>query len=263
LFLLDPPPTSYDLHFQVAGIPVRVHPFFWLTAVLLGHLDRHPATLVMWVGVVFISILVHELGHALTMRRFGEMPRIVLYAMGGFATADRQSAYGFQSFRPYEPAHKRREGPWRRVLILAAGPGAGFLLAALTLLGIRLTGGDVRFHASFPTFWSFSLAVGTIQTHRALYELLHMVLTANVLWGLMNLVPVQPLDGGQIAREIFVWRNPWRGLVFSLWLSVAAGIAMVALALKYHDLFLGILFGMLAYGSFTALQRIEGRGRGW
>jgi hypothetical protein len=96
MFLAEPPQTQYDLHFRVAGIPVRVHPLFWLVGVILGLRGADTEApgnagidLLIWVGVLFFSILIHELGHAVTMQRFGQAARIVLYMMGGLATPDK------------------------------------------------------------------------------------------------------------------------------------------------------------------------------
>ena len=60
----SPPPTRYDLRFSIAGIPVSVHPVFWLIALLFGS-SGDPLLIPIWILVVFVSILVHELGHAL------------------------------------------------------------------------------------------------------------------------------------------------------------------------------------------------------
>src|SRR5690606_844441 len=89
------PPSPYDLRFQIAGIPIRVHPLFWLGALVLGmRLDS--ATLILWMIVVFCSVLIHELGHALMMRYFGQSPHVVLYLMGGYASP-RSEFYSFAS----------------------------------------------------------------------------------------------------------------------------------------------------------------------
>ncbi len=73
MFSFEPPRTAYDLHFQIAGIPVRVHPLFWLATLILGsnswsgdgNVDPDAGMkLLIWVGVMFVSILVHELGHS-------------------------------------------------------------------------------------------------------------------------------------------------------------------------------------------------------
>ncbi|MBK6647729.1 MAG: hypothetical protein IPG44_18635 [Anaerolineales bacterium] len=64
-------PTRFDLQFSIAGIPVRVHPLFWVIALLLGSNSGHSLMVVVWIIVVFISILIHELGHAFAFRRYG------------------------------------------------------------------------------------------------------------------------------------------------------------------------------------------------
>ena len=86
----EPPPTQYDLRFTVAGIPVRVHPLFWLIALLLGAAGD-PLLLPAWVLVIFVSILIHELGHALAFRRVGQDSRIVLHMAGGLTIPESVS----------------------------------------------------------------------------------------------------------------------------------------------------------------------------
>lgn len=66
-------------------IPITIYPSFWIMAVviaiLLGQADI--VKTLIWVPVILISILFHELGHALTALLFGRKPRIELVAMGG------------------------------------------------------------------------------------------------------------------------------------------------------------------------------------
>ena len=86
MFLVDPPPSPGDLHFRLFGFPIRITPWFWIGAVLLGiGGDSAPEAVLTWVVVVLISILVHELGHAFAIRYFGESARITLYHLGGLA----------------------------------------------------------------------------------------------------------------------------------------------------------------------------------
>ena len=83
MFLFQqPPPTQYDLRFTVAGIPVRVHPLFWLITLLFGA-TGNLLLLPIWILVIFVSILIHELGHAFAFRRFGQRSHIVLHFSGG------------------------------------------------------------------------------------------------------------------------------------------------------------------------------------
>ena len=79
----QPTPTSrYDLRFSIAGIPVRVHPLFWLIALLLGS-SGDLLQIVIWIFVVFVSIVVHELGHAFALRWYGLRSQILLHFSGG------------------------------------------------------------------------------------------------------------------------------------------------------------------------------------
>ncbi len=241
LLLGEPPATQYDFHFQVAGIPVRVHPFFWLAALILGSRGTS-LEMVIWVVALFISILVHELGHSFMMLRFGISSHIVMYMMGGLAIPDSLGV-GARS-------GNSRQG----ILISFAGPAAGFVLAALIAVAIVASGGSFGVHPEFfPFFWSFQLNEATASSV-PLQRLIEAMLFINILWGMINLVPVYPLDGGQIARHIFTEVDPWQGIVKSLWLSVFSGGALVLFAVTHGSLFMAMLFGMLAFQSYTAIQ---------
>jgi len=246
----EPGPTSFDLNFQVAGIPVRIHPLFWLTALLLGG-SGDGLILLIWVSTLFVSILIHELGHALMMRRFGIRSHIVLYLLGGLAIPD-SAGFGNES---------RRSNPRDWVLILAAGPGAGFLLAALIVLGVVLSGGKFWLvPEDFPFFYDFELASSPDVDMRPWRALVAIMLYVNIFWGLVNLLPVFPLDGGQISRTLFMQSDPWGGMVKSLWLSVIAAGAMVLWGLYLSSFFIAIMFGMMAFQSYMTIQQISGGG---
>lgn len=255
----EPAATAYDLRFGLFGIPIRVHPFFWLVGVFLGA-RGHPSVLIMWVGVLFVSILVHELGHALTMRYFGLRPHVVLYSFGGMAIADSGfSEFGGPSSEFGGPS--ARIGARERILYTLAGPGAGFMLAALVVIGVLTMGGQFLVNwANFPFFWQVTLAAGgqplDRDEYQMAYRLVNLLLYVNILWGLVNLLPVYPLDGGQIARELMSQKDPWRGVVQSLWLSVYTAAAIAAWALiVYGEMFIAVMFGLLAYSSYNTLQR--------
>ncbi len=66
------------------GIPIAIHPFFWLFSALIGWMMS--GTLVgalIWMGIIFFSVLIHEFGHALTATLFKQKARIQFIAMGG------------------------------------------------------------------------------------------------------------------------------------------------------------------------------------
>ena len=62
---------------------------------------------------------------------------------------------------------------------------------------------------------------------------INMFLIFSVLWALLNLLPIYPLDGGQIARVIFLQSNRYNGLRYSLTLSLAVAILMAVVSLLY------------------------------
>ena len=238
----EPLRTDFDLNFKVGPIPVRVHPFFWVIALFLsgGNTD----TFLIWIGVLFISILVHELGHVVMFGRYGIPSHVVLYAFGGLAV----------------PESSRRLTHGQHIAVSFAGPAAGFILAATVLLSIRMSGGDTGFAGQFP-FYEFNLREGaSIHIRRFFSAMLYI----NIFWGLLNLLPIYPLDGGQISRELFVMNQGHKGVERSLWLSLitASVIAIVGYA-ALRSLFMLILFGWMAWDNWMALQRYGvGRGNG-
>lgn len=247
MLLGEPPRTPYDLNFLLFGIPVRVHPLFWLVTLLLGSQQNDVAAVLTWVIAVFFSILVHEFGHALAMRAYRFRPWIVLYGLGGLTGHDQK--YGSDS---------RGAAPLGQVLISAAGPAAGFLLAALLVLGLTLAGlgGSLEFFGPgrlkiIPQVWLPNVRIGA---------LLNDIFFICTLWGVVNLLPVYPLDGGHIAREVLLKLSPRQGIRLSLLLSMIAAGAMAAFGiLQWHDIFVGVFFGYLAYSSYATLAAYSGR----
>jgi len=234
----EPAPTQADIHFQLFGIPVRIHPFFWVVAVLLGIRLKDPVMVLIWVFSVFISILIHELGHALTAKYVGEAPWITLYSFGGLA-----------SYRP------TRHDSRTKILISAAGPAAGFFFLAVVLAFIHGMRHDVSLHLSAPwiRFVGFN--------NDNLNELIGNLIYINLFWGLVNLLPIYPLDGGQIARELFVRFDLQDGIRKSLYISMAAAIVVAIFGGLYLErLFIAIMFGFLAFMNYQLLQQMQGGG---
>jgi Zn-dependent protease len=246
-FFQVPPPTRYDLNFTLAGIPVRVHPLFWLIAILFGLNSNTLIGLVIWVVVVFISILIHELGHSMAMRMYGQESFIVLHMMGGLAV-------------PQSSRWRARGGDesTQQIVISLAGPIAGFLFAGLVIALVVVLGGAVSINWLFgfiPIPSAFLPAGGSIGN-----TIISVLLWVNVFWGLINLIPVYPLDGGHVARNLFIKADPWDGFRKSLWLSTIAGaIVAVAGLIFLRSIWIGLLFGILALQSYQTLQ---GRGGG-
>ena len=166
---------------RLAGIDIEIH-FSWLLIVALVSWtladgvfpDRYDgwSTEAYWaVGVVsavllFVTVLIHELAHALVaIRRGVPVPRITLFIFGGVSQMARQ------------PETARAE-----FAIAAAGPATSLVIAAVTgALAVTLGGANQKVEAIFG-----------------------YLATINVLLGAFNLLPGFPLDGGRVLRSI-VW----------------------------------------------------------
>lgn len=251
MFLGEPPRSQYDLYLRLFGIPLRIHPLFWGVTLLLGigGRDTPPVQFITWMIAVTVSIIVHELGHAFTQRHFGGRPRIVLYSLGGLAICEDCD----RSTRS-------------QILISLAGPFAGFAFAFAILVLLRLLGfgfgvtvGDASFVSGPVPDVGISLLGAGLYWQRLPTEAANMLLLnflwINILWGIVNLLPIYPLDGGQISRELCQIGNPRGGIVLSLQISTVAAIAMALFGLiAWHSFYTALMFGFLAWSSYQTLQ---------
>jgi stage IV sporulation protein FB len=197
--------------------------------------------LLIWIVAVFITILWHEMGHATVIRLFGSQPWITLYAMGGLTSHD-----------PRRTMRSAGGNTWGQILISFAGPGAGFLLVAL-LLGVLAAAG-YRNQIHFDGFLGLVPAVGNIGNVR-LAMFLDFIFLTSMLWGFLNLLPIYPLDGGQIARELWLFFSTRRGIPQSLMLSIFTAVLVAFYQLFYcQSLFNGMIFGYFAYENYQALR---------
>ncbi len=244
-----PPSTRFDLNFPIFGIPVRVHPLFWVMGLLLGSRAGSITQILLWIVVIFISILIHELGHSFMMKAYGQDSYIVLHMAGGLAVPT-----------------SRRGGRWsngaadstQQILISLAGPFAGFLLAVIVLVVVATLGAVI----SINWFLGFiPLPVAFLPNSSWIVNVVvEMLLWVNIFWSLINLMPTFPLDGGNVARSIFVQVDPWNGIRKSLWLSVISGATVAIVGLVYlSSVFMALLFGFLAFQSYQMLQGFGGR----
>jgi stage IV sporulation protein FB len=207
------------LRFRVAGFPVQVHPLFFLTTLATGATGGwNPARLAVWFGVVFASVLVHELGHALAFRRYGHGASISLHGLGGTATSTGGKAL------------THRQDLW----LSLAGPGAGFLLGGLVLMLQLLT----------PLGQAGGLAGYAVQA----------LLWANFGYGLFNLLPIHPLDGGHAMAALIRERggNRYEWLIHGI--SLAAAAVLLVLAVVWKQFWLGgfaLVLGVMNAGRFA------------
>ncbi|MDA7658824.1 hypothetical protein N8620_01835 [Akkermansiaceae bacterium] len=236
------------LDFKLFKIPVRIEPWFWLMGFLLfpgsvtGIKSRQDLLMVLlWIIVLFVSILVHELGHALTSRKMtGVTPSIKLWGMGGLAYPNTQLT--------------RKQSFW----VTWAGPLAGlgfFGLIVLTCCAIYgfAIGTDLTMILLFPSRETYTVLA---KMNDPVLYMLKDLLRVNFWWSLMNLLPVFPLDGGQIYASIE--RSPKK--VWTVGMVTGALVAVAAL-LFLQQLFITILFGYFAFQNYKRLDHLKGHSR--
>lgn len=208
--------------FSLFGIPVRVQPIFWIVALLLGAprgtSPREIAELALWVAVLFVSILAHELGHAFAMRAYGRSPSIELWGLGGLTHWGEGAPVS----------------PGKDILVSLAGPGAGLALGALVFGVTRLvppSPGSLMETFVFQALW------------------------INVIWGLVNLVPILPLDGGHVLESGAGWLAGNRGRKFAYGLSLLLATGVIAVSLyrrQFWIAFLGLWCASISYKKWSS-----------
>ncbi|WP_236606878.1 site-2 protease family protein [Sandaracinus amylolyticus] len=207
-------------HFSLFGVPVRVHGAFWFLALILGFLQygrsSHPWAIVMWLPIVFLAVLLHEMGHALTGRRFGLRPEVHLTSMGGHTawSAGRNLTH------------------WRSILVSFAGPAVGLVIG----------GGALAFAAFGPSV--------PFVARLALQD----IIWTNLGWAVFNLLPILPLDGGHIVAAALDRFFGVRGQRWARLVSVVVACALLALAVAYRNVFMAFMIGMWALQNYREWQ---------
>lgn len=205
------------IRFSLFGIPVEVQPFFWITLVILGGVGGADSTteifnIVLFVLAGFISVLVHELGHALTARSFGAHSAITLQAFGGYAA--------------YSGVRMSR---WQSFIVTAAGPAIQIMLGLAVLLLTRSISG------LSPQGFYF----------------LNILMWISFAWAILNLLPVVPLDGGQMLNAAL---GPAR-IKITLWISIIVALGTAFAMFSYtRSILFPIFMGMFAWQAFQALK---------
>ena len=217
-------PTPFDLRMHLFRIPIRVHPSFWLLGLLIGWDPEHPQYMVICSLCILFSILIHELGHALTAEAFGWRSEIVLYLFGGLAFSERWAG----------------RTPLKDIFVAAAGPAAQACLLPLLYATELIL-------AEYP-------AVGGNEYVLVAMQFLWFI---NIVWTILNLMPVLPLDGGQILLgilELCGLRDP---LTPTLIVSIIIGglLAWASFSMGTG----GILFIFLTISNVQTLQAHRAR----
>ena len=164
-------PTPIDLEFRLGRIPVRVHPGFWLVGVLGNWRPDDLRLTFIWVMALLVSILIHELGHALVCEAYGWPSEILLYHFGGLTFSQRYHG----------------QTPWKSIAVSFAGPFAGFALYGFVVLLV------------------LALREANVHLNEYMLYAIMYIERISLWWGIVNLAPVLPLDGGHICRSFLDW----------------------------------------------------------
>ena len=208
------------LTFRLGRVPVQVELTLFIIVALLGlGSGATPLELAVWVGIVFVSVLVHEMGHALAFLRFGHQPRVLLHGFGGLTSSEGGPLLS----------------PGRNLVVSLAGPAAGLALGAAAFATERLLG------------------PGTALAQRTLTQ----IVWVSVVWGAFNLLPVLPLDGGQSTVAFLDIVTRGRGLRPALVVSIVVGIAVTIAAVTYQFLFAALFMGMFTFRNIASLAGLS------
>lgn len=206
------------LHFP-GRIPISIYPTFWLFAALIGYLNSMSflGTLI-WVAIIFVSVLFHEFGHALTALMFGQHPRIELVALGGLTYHNGQKL-------PF----------WKQFFIVLDGPIFGFLLVIIATILLQVP----------------ALSQGMVGS------MISLTRVVNLFWTLVNLLPVMPLDGGQLLRIILEGIFGLKGFKYAILASMIISVAISFFFFLTQAFLIGALFFLLAFQSYDTFRRIR------
>ena len=176
----------------------------------------------IWIPIIFVSVLIHELAHAAAIGLFGfGASQIVLGGMGGVTI------------------NSRRARPWQDMVISVAGPASSFGLWALSLLLIY--------------------NVPVVRTDAMLAALMPRMAWANLAWGMFNLIPTPPLDGGHATRDFFrMFLSERNAFIVATWIAIVVGgaIAVYFFALR-RQFFIAFYVAWFVFMAFQRWQEFK------
>ncbi len=205
------------MRFRLAGFPVEIHPSFFILAGLLGFRLGDLRLILLWVVIVLVSILVHELGHAMFGRSYGLQPQIRLYSMGGVTS--------WSSGRGLTPRQS--------ILVSLAGPAAGLALGGIV--------------------YGFSV-LEPIELTRMGDIVVGQLLFVNIVWSILNLMPIVPLDGGNVLRSLVHMYRGQRDERLPAMVSMVIAAGLFALALSRGMTFGAMMAAWLAYANYQTFR---------
>lgn len=190
---------------------VRISGGFWFVAAMIGLLQgANLVSILMWMAIVAISVLFHEMGHAYMAKLFKQKPTISLVPFGGITTFEGKNISLGKQF-----------------LVTLNGPLFGFILFFFAFL-VRKSG--VFSVGLFSTFF-------------------HNMELVNLVWSVINLFPILPMDGGQLLRIVLEAAFGTKGVRLSFLSSLILALALAFGAFAIGQFLLGAFLFFFAFQS--------------
>lgn len=258
MFMQQPGESPYDLRFNFAGFYTRISWTFWLMAVVLGYelargvddrfVGASPGVLpllAIWALCILVSIMIHELGHTIAFRIFGIESSILLYHFGGLAIPSGARMGG----RSLGRLTSKED-----LIIAAAGPA--FQIGSAILLVVLVAAFGYRVDALAWLPGPLAELAGGLQGKRidtaTTFALVNFYVLPSFFWGVLNLLPVLPLDGGRIAQSLIMMN---RGdLNHARYLSVIVSVFVALYAFQSGQMFIGIFFIWMGIDNYQAIN---------
>jgi len=201
-------------------IPISIYPAFWIFAALIGYLNT--ASLIgtfVWIGIILVSVLFHEFGHALTALFFKQKPRIELVALGGLTYHEGGGALPL----------------WKQFFIVFNGPLFGFLLVIGAFFLLKVP----------------ALKTGMVGS------ILSLTYLVNLFWTVVNLLPVLPLDGGQLMRILIEKWFGAKSIRYAILTSLVIAICISLWFFVMQAFLVGAIFFLFAFQSYDLFRKMR------
>ncbi|WP_339666237.1 site-2 protease family protein [Maribacter arcticus] len=223
---------------RVSGIKIEVHWTFTLLLIWVAFLEIQKGSDLnrillneALILVLFVCVILHELGHALTAKKFGvKTKNILLLPIGGVATLE-----------------KMPEKPAQELWIALAGPAVNVVIAILLLLVV-----PVRSYFNFD-----SIVLEEMLYEPTLQNFLFYLFIANVMLVVFNLIPAFPMDGGRVLRALLSFKLG-RVSATNIAASIGQGLAIIFFVLGlFFNPFLILIALFIFLGAYGENQMVK------
>jgi Zn-dependent protease len=214
--------------FRFAGIDLYLHWSWFLLALFAVSYRERGFSSIGWnvldYAALFAIVAMHEYGHALACRQVGGTPdQIVLWPLGGVAYVN--------------PPQRPGATLWS----IAAGPLVNVALAPV-LFGALLLSYSLGWAATMPAIYGFMRTVNEINAGLFIF----------------NMLPIYPLDGGQILRSL-LWFGVGRArsLQWAVWIGFVGAAGLIAAAIYLQSMWIGIISAFILMNCWNGLRHAQ------